>query len=83
MLTGEEFRKEFKKRLRDLVDSLEISKTKCAKEIGISYGTFLDIYNNGKIPRINTVVKIARYFNVSTDYILVISEKKEIKKKKH
>ena len=76
------FKKEqFKERFLELVTPLALPKTKCAKEIGISYKTFNDICTTDKVPRIYTIIKIACYFKVSMDYLLGISDSKEIKMK--
>lgn len=72
-----------KKRIRELVDSTNLSKTECAKQIGISYSTFNKLYNHGGITRVHFICQIAEYFSVSTDYILGLSDDKEIKSHRH
>ena len=69
----------FRDRLRELVDAKGITKTQCAKEIGISYKTFNDMYRYGKSKRIRILLRLVRYFNVSSDYLLGLSNEKEIK----
>ena len=69
--------KEFQKRFIGLVDTLGVSKTQCAKEIGISYKTFNNAYTFGKIPRTRLLIEIADYFDVSLDYLLCLTDKKE------
>ena len=69
-----------KERVMELVDSAGISRKKCAKEIGISYTTLNSIYNHGKVVRVHIILQIANYFDVSMDYVLGLSENKEIKR---
>ena len=75
-------KEKFKERIRELVDTLGISKTKCAKEIGISYKSFNAMYTLGKYPRICALIKVARHFQVSMDYLLCISDEKQLTLKK-
>ena len=70
----------FKTRFRELVDAKGISKTQCAKEIGISYKTFNDMYEYGKSKRIRILLRLVKYFNVSSDYLLGLKNEKKIKK---
>ena len=67
-------------RFRELVDAQDISKTQCAKEIGISYKTFSSLYNYGKGRKVIALIHIAKYFNVSSDYLLGLSDNKNRKK---
>ena len=68
---------EFKNRFRALVEPLGKSKTQCAKEIGISYKMFNNAYTMGKVPRLHYLVQIADYFDVSLEYLLGRTDKKE------
>ena len=67
----------FKNRFRGLVDQLEMTKKKCAKEIGISYKMFNNAYTLGKVPRLHYLVQIADYFDVSLEYLVGRTDKKE------
>ena len=69
-----------KNRIRELVDSVDISKAECAKQIGISYSTLNRLYNHGNIVRAHIIYQIASYFKVSTDYILGLSDNKQVKR---
>ena len=71
------FNENFKNRFRELVDTLEMTKTKCANVIGISYQTFIDIYAIGKVPYVKQLLRIADYFDVSLDYLLGRTDKRE------
>ena len=68
-----------KSRFRELVDAQGISKTQCAKEIGISYKTFSNLYHYGKGRKLIALILIANYFNVSSDYLLGLSDDKKRK----
>lgn len=58
-------------KLRDLIlDRLEIPKTKFCKEVGISRPVIDYILNDNHEPRLVTIKKICKYFNVDFhDYI--------------
>lgn len=73
MIVSEKFRDRF----RELADLLGDKKTaECAKMIGIAKLTFVNAYGLGIQPSAPTVKKIARYFNVSVDYLLGKSDEK-------
>lgn len=67
-------------RFRELVDAKGIPKTRCAKEIGISYKMFSNIYNYGKGRKLVALILISQYFHVSIDYLLGLSDDKNVKK---
>jgi len=57
-------------RLKELRIDKEVSQKKVAEEIGISQSVYCD-YENGKVePTASIIIKLANYFNVSTDYLL-------------
>lgn len=61
---------DFGKRLRLLRLQHKFSQNDLAKEFKISSAT-LSQYENGKrLPDLNTVIKIANFFNVSIDYLV-------------
>ena len=69
----------FRDRFRELVDAKGISRTKCAKKIGISFYTFNEIYTRGKNVRSRILILIAKYFDVSLDYVMGLSNDKKRK----
>lgn len=75
MITDEQFNEKFKERFRKLVDGSGLSKTKCAKKVGISYDTLKSIYMTGKPAKMRTAAKIAKYFRVSVDYLACRTDK--------
>ena len=69
-----------KVRIRELVDNAGVSKTECAKRIGIAYTTLSNIYNHGRCKSIIVIAKIVLYFHVSVDYLIGRSDDKQIKR---
>ena len=66
--------KEFKERLKAERDVLGINQNDFAKEMGITWAS-VNHYENGTIlPVADFIIKAARYFNVSSDYLLGISD---------
>ena len=68
---------EFGNRFRGLADPLGMSKKQCAEEIGITYKMFYNAYSLGKVPRLRYLIRIANYFDVSLEYLLCRTDKKE------
>lgn len=60
-------------RVEELCATNEISITRLEKECGFSNAT-IKKWKDISIPGIDKVQKIAKYFNVSTDYLLGISD---------
>lgn len=70
-----EITKIFSERLEELTErkkdtDYKLSDKQQAEQMGIPYPTFTKYKNNTAECPISTVVKIARYYNVSTDYLL-------------
>jgi transcriptional regulator with XRE-family HTH domain len=60
-------------KLRQLRERAGLSQTELAPLIGlkeISKGYISEIESGKKIPRAETILRIALYFNVTTDYLL-------------
>ncbi len=64
-------------RLKDIREDLDITQSELAAFLHIRQNTYSQ-YENGKrsIP-IDILIKLAEYFNTSTDYILGLTDKKE------
>lgn len=61
----------FWERLNQLINEKNITFYKVSKETGISQGTFSQWRSNPKTnPQKDLINKIAKYFNVSVDYLL-------------
>lgn len=60
----------FKIRLKELREHKNLSQQKFAQAIGVSQGTVGNWESGIREPNYETTMKIAKYFNVSVDYIL-------------
>ena len=69
----------FRDRFRELVDAKGISKKQCAEEMGISYATFNHTYNYGRKRGLKILLLTAVYFDVSANYLLGLTDDKNIK----
>ena len=68
----------FKIRFRELAATLETEHFReCAQMIGISVSTFSNAYYLGILPPTATVRKIANFFDVSVDYLLGKTDRKQ------
>lgn len=65
-------------RIRDLREDADLSQTKLAQKLGMSQ-TGYSKYETGEndIPT-NILIKLSRIYNVSIDYMLGISDQKQI-----
>lgn len=62
--------KKFNERLRELREDSNLTQTALAKELYIDQRS-LSFYEIGKYePNLETLIRIAKFFNVSTDYLL-------------
>ena len=63
-------------RLYELREDKMVSRQKVADDLGITRAS-LDYYEKGqRTPDVNTIVKIADYFEVSVDYLLGLTDEK-------
>lgn len=69
----------FSYRLSVLLDEYNMTQTQLAKKIGTSNVTICRYLTCERIPRLDVITKIASVFNVSIDYLLGVSEDKDIK----
>jgi len=60
----------FSTRIRDLREKAGLSMEQLAKRLGITKSRISMWENCGTVPRMNILVTLARFFNVSTDYLL-------------
>ena len=60
----------FSKRLKELRNKKGLTQTEFAKIFGISSGTIAMWETGKRTPDKDMIIKIARYFDVSTDYLL-------------
>ncbi|MGN0805987.1 MAG: helix-turn-helix domain-containing protein [Candidatus Coproplasma sp.] len=57
-------------KIKELRSSLGISQVELAKRLGVSKQCVSNWENDNVQPSVEMLVQIARYFNVSTDYLL-------------
>ena len=68
---------DFPKRLRELRTEREISQEDLAAELNLGKSTISSYEIQGKQPNFQTLVDLADYFNVSTDYLLGVTPIRE------
>lgn len=68
----------FSYRLNVLLDENNMTQTQLAKKIGTSNVTICRYLTCERIPRLDVVTRIASVFNVSLDYLLCLSNDKDI-----
>ena len=60
----------FQNRINELIQDIEIKKSKLPSEIGIDYRSLANALNYGIIPSTRILIRIADYFNISIKYLL-------------
>ena len=68
----------FSYRLTVLLDENNMSQTQLAKKIGTSNVTICRYLTGERTPRIDLAAKMAAVFNVSVDYLLCLTDDKEV-----
>ena len=63
-------------RLRDLREDDDLTQTECAKIAYISKNSYIRYENGERIPPFDVIVTLAKYYNVSIDYIAGLTNKK-------
>ena len=63
-------------RIRELRKSHSLSQVELARELHVSKQTISNWENNNIPPSVDTLVRIAKFFQVSTDYLLGRSEER-------
>lgn len=64
-------------RLRDLREDKDLTQIQCAKIAYISKNSYIRYENGERIPPLDTIVKFAKYYNVSIDYIAKLTDIKK------
>lgn len=65
-------------RLRELITEDGTKLREMAKKLGTSIGVLSDWQNGNKIPRGDSIVKLATYFGVTSDYLLGLSDARSV-----
>lgn len=73
-----EFALDFKMRIRDLLAEQKISEEEFAERTGFNYEEKDSYLYGNRIPSIEDLIKIAGALNVSTDYLLNVTNRKRI-----
>jgi len=63
----------FAERLRELREEKGISINKLAKEIGVDHSTIVRWEKGDRVPTIDNLYLVAKFFNVSSDYLIELS----------
>ena len=64
--------------IRKLRKDFNISQVELASKLGVTKQCVSNWENDNILPSIEMLIKIAKYFNVSTDYLLGISSEKTL-----
>jgi len=64
------------KRLRDLREDLDLTQKELAEFLHIKQNTYSQYENGQRQLPIDVLIKLAKYYNVATDYILGLTDKK-------
>lgn len=72
----------FRKRFRELVDTNGTTMTKLAQEVGTTRQGISRYYNEHHFPSVRVLVAIAKYYNVSTDYLVGLTDYKNLSEAK-
>lgn len=64
----------FSERLKELRNKKNVTQLDLAKDLNLSRATIAGYENLGKQPNFDTLIQLARYFNVTTDYLIGLSE---------
>lgn len=68
------------KRIKELRENKGLSMDQLANELGVTKSRVSMWENNGTIPRGEVLIQLARFFHVSTDYLLGNDDNSEISK---
>lgn len=64
----------FAERLKELREEKELSQRSLAKELGVSQAAIARWEANIQTPNIDVAIMIAKYFGVTTDYLLGLED---------
>lgn len=62
----------FSERLKELRTEKGLSQSTVAKETGLSQNAIAQWENEKRIPNSNAVIALAKFFGVTTDYLLCV-----------
>ena len=67
-------KKKFTSNIRKLRKEFNVSQPQLAKEIGYGHSTISDWETGARTPCADAIIILSRYFQVSTDYVLKVSD---------
>lgn len=67
----------FGERLKELRKQRKLTRTECQREVGYNGDTFWRWETGKRIPNGKALIDLATFFNVSADYLLGLTDKKE------
>ena len=70
----------FSKRIKELRENKGLSMDQLASELGVTKSRVNMWENNGTIPRGEVLIQLARFFHVTTDYLLGNDDTSEVSK---
>lgn len=70
----------FRERLLILIEEKNMDFAKISRESGISKSTIDSWYRGNRIPNANGITKLCKYFDVSADWLLGLSNFRRLKK---
>ena len=65
---------DFYKRIKDLREEKNLSQTELAKLTGISQSAITKWENRQREPSLDGIIRLAKFFDVSSDYLLGLEE---------
>ena len=65
-------------RLKEVREAQKLSQTEVAEKLGVSKQSIANWENGNIMPSIDMLIKISKYFNVSSDYLLGLNDRKFI-----
>ncbi len=68
----------FSTRVKELREKAGLSMDQMAKQLGVTKSRINMWENNGTVPRMNVLVELAKFFSVTTDYLLGNDEAKNL-----
>lgn len=66
----------FGKRLKQLMDEKEVTQKEVSENLNIAISTFNGYANDYREPDFSTLISLAKYFDVSADFLLGITKEK-------
>ncbi|MBQ8378602.1 MAG: helix-turn-helix transcriptional regulator [Oscillospiraceae bacterium] len=66
-----------KTRLRDMREDNDLTQQKCSEIAFISKNSYIRYENGERVPPLDVMITLAKYYNVSLDYLSGLTNKKD------